>query len=321
MKNWIETFEGILVQYDVGDVSRDVSLKEFTTWKIGGPAKYLVEPRNTEQLSLLYKIIQENDIPYFVLSAGSNILVNDEGVNGVVILIRHYFSKIEVIGDVVNVQAGAWVPRIALTVSHASLSGMEHAAGIPGSIGGLIYMNGGSLRRSISDSIISVATIDVTGSYRLLTNSECEFSYRGSIFQRSNLLILSADLQLAQGNRSSIRKSMLKILRDRRHKFPLKMPNCGSVFLSSTNNYSAHGAPGKIIEDLGLKGVMVGGAQVSQKHANFIVNVQSATAENVISLIKIIKKKAKSKLNIDLPCEVKYLNEECRVSQLVEGDD
>jgi UDP-N-acetylmuramate dehydrogenase len=187
----------------------------------------------------------------------------------------------------------------------AGLSGLEHVVGIPGTLGGLVSMNGGSQRKSISEVVEWVRAVDRDGHIRVLSKNNCGFSYRHSVFQDTDLIIVEAALQLQYSESRIIHSNMLHNLRKRRSRFPLHLPNCGSIFRSTPEMYETIGSPGKIIEELQLKGCKIGGAEISRKHANFIVNKGRAKAQDVLRLIEIVRKRAEA-LQVDLRCEVLY---------------
>jgi len=298
-----------LTELSVGNVYALEPLSRHSSWKIGGNADMLVEPQSLEQLSRLRKFIYDNDIASIVIGQGSNLLFDDKGFRGIVIKITNAFSDLKIEGDVVTVQAGIAVPRLARTLAIKGLSGIEHTVGIPGTLGGLIAMNGGSQRKNIGKAVKSVTIVDEQGNSIQLSQGECDFSYRASIFGKKNWVLVEAELQLHHDDPAKIRKRLLENLRNRRQKFPRREPNCGSVFLSTKDLYEQAGPPGRIIEDAGLKGMSIGGAQVSTKHANFIVNTGTATASDVKELVEKIKKVVFDKTGQQLQCEVKYINE------------
>lgn len=297
-----------LSEQGVGQIRLDVPLADYTSWKIGGRADMLIEPSGAEGLSKVLEYICQNKIPYIVIGDGSNILFSDEGFRGVVIRIGRAMSNVTIENDRIYAQAGVAMPRLARMAGAAGLSGIEHTAGIPGILGGLVAMNGGSLRKNIGETVEAVRCLDESGKTMELGKPDCEFSYRQSIFLRKPWIVTDVVLQLKQGERNSICGRMLEILRERRHKFPRRLPNCGSVFKSDTELHEKCGPPGWIIEQLGMKGVSVGGAQVSTQHANFIINKGGATAADILELIGAIRNKVYRKTNIWLECEVRYIS-------------
>jgi len=298
-----------LEELGVGYVCSSVPLKDHCTWRIGGPADVIVEPQTIEQLCLLRKFIYDNKVNSLVIGQGSNLLFHDKGFRGIVIKITRAFSELSIKENIVTAQTGIAVSRLARTLGLKGLAGIEHTVGIPGTLGGLIAMNGGSRRKNIGQVVRSVNVVDLQGKCLTLSQSECGFSYRASVFQKKDWIIVKAQLSLEHDDPVQIRKRLLEILRQRREKFPRHEPNCGSVFLSTKELYRQAGPPGRIIEDAGLKGLRVGGAQVSTKHANFIINTGNATASDVKELIEKIKTAVHKKTNQQLQCEVKYIDE------------
>jgi len=282
-------------------------LRNHCTWRIGGPADFLVEPSSWEQVALVLQYSSENGIPAVVIGKGSNLLFDDRGLRGVVIKIGRKLSRLAIAGTIVQAQGGISAPRLARAVGLAGLSGLEHIVGIPGTLGGLVFMNGGSLRRAIGDTIVEVRTMDRQGNTQTLGRQECRFAYRHSRFQEESCIIMEATMALARGRRDAIAAEMLEILRERRRKFPMTLPNCGSVFTNDPQVCASLGPPGKIIESAGLKGAFVGDAVVSERHANFIVNRANAKAEDVLSLIELVRERVIRQTGETLECEVRFV--------------
>lgn len=293
---------------EVGRVLYSESLSNYSSWEIGGSADVLIEPENAEQISNLIKLINKSKIDYITIGGGSNLLFADDGFRGIVIKIGKVMSEVKIEGNNIFVQAGKPVPRIARATGLAGLSGIEHAIGIPGTIGGLVAMNGGSQRKGIGEVVEKVVAVDKNGKILEFRKSDCNFSYRNSIFLQGDHIITDVFFKLTYGDKKRIFKEMLDILRQRRSKFPRREPNCGSVFVSDPTLYEKCGPPGKIIEELGLKGFSVGDAQVSLKHANFIINKGGATAKDMLGLIKIVRDNVFKKTNIWLDCEVRFVS-------------
>lgn len=294
----------------------DEPLSRHSTWKIGGSAHLLAEPSSVDQIQILLSALKKTEIPWIVIGGGSNLLFSDEGFYGVVIKLDRRFSSCHIDGDCLTVSAGAWTPSIArLSASHG-LSGLEHTIGIPGNIGGLVYMNGGSLRQSVGDLVEWVLCVDENGQIHKVLSDDCDFFYRHSCFQEKKLIVLEACLKLKYGDPASIRESMSEIMNDRKSKFPLAYPNCGSVFSNDPDIYVKYGPPGKVIEDCGLKGLRVGDAVVSEKHANFIVNMGKASALDVITLVRAICRSVRDFTGMNIPCEVQYVKSDGEVKPL-----
>ncbi|MHC4551932.1 MAG: UDP-N-acetylmuramate dehydrogenase [Planctomycetota bacterium] len=297
-----------LTDLNVGQLRSDVSLAEHCTWKIGGPADVMVEPERVEQFVALRQFLNERNIPSLTIGEGSNLLFDDAGFRGVVVKIGRRFADVTIDGVQVSVQAGASAARLARTCGVAGLSGLEHIVGIPGTLGGLVAMNGGSLRQSIGDVVCTVEAMDAQGSLKTFERPACGFNYRKSAFQGTDWLVLEAVLSLKQGDPAAICADMLAILRERRQKFPRRLPSCGSVFLSTTQMHQTIGPPGKVIEDAGLKGRRVGDAQVSSQHANFIINTGRATAADICELVKIVRDTVHKQTNFRLKCEARKVS-------------
>tara|TARA_R110001583_G_scaffold107231_1_gene255790 strand:- start:3087 stop:4064 length:978 start_codon:yes stop_codon:yes gene_type:complete len=291
-------------------------LSNFSYWKIGGNAHVLVEPESVQQLQRAIQIINRfNDVPSMIVGDSSNLLFSDDGYQGVIIKIGNHLSKIEYTGSTVFCEAGVWVPELAYRSYRKGLSGIEHICGIPGRLGGLIYMNGGSNRRGILENVESVQLINKLGELETVEAKDLEHSYRTSPFQGDERIIAAATLKLEYSVRSEVRNNMRKILSSRRKKFPRKLPNCGSVFLSNPKMYDIIGPPGFAIEKVGLKGVRSGAAQISELHANFIVNLGGAKSEDVIYLIALARKAVYKETGFKMDCEVRYVAEDGIISQ------
>jgi len=291
-------------------IQRKVDLKKYTTLHIGGAARYFAEPSSIEDLVECIDFAKHEKIPYYVIGRGSNLLFDDHGFSGLIIKIGSGLSKIDVNDNVVNVESGVWAPCLARKMFHFGLTGLEHIVGIPGTVGGLTYMNGGSSRKYIGDSIVSVQAMLPTGDIIEMDKDECEFSYRKSVFHDSLAIILSVKLRLNKiSDRDSIRKEMISILRSRRNKFPLKVPNCGSVFTSRPELFDTLGAPGAIIDSLGMKGMRVGGAVVSDKHANFILNINHASSKDFVRLINEVQKRIEDEYGVFIDTELIVMDE------------
>ena len=306
---------------EVGRIASDEPLSAHSSWKIGGRADILVQPSTVEQAVTLLKFVRDEGVPLVVIGMGTNLLFADEGFRGVIMKLGRLFSGFWIDGVSVRAQAGLWVPRLVKNLASAGLSGLEHAAGIPGSVGGLVTMNGGSLRRSVGENITTVTAVSREGRMRVFTAEECGFSYRRSVFQDSDerWIVLEASMKLARGERGEVRAEALRIMEERRRKFPLRLPNCGSVFTNDPKVYELAGPPGKIVEETGLKGLSVGGAQVSHHHANFIVNTGGATAEDVLSLIGEVRRRVHGRIGAWLDCEVRYVRPDGAVAPASEA--
>lgn len=291
-----------------GNVTANADLKKLSRWKIGGNCSWLAEPSTIVQVSELVMFLSQNHIPYIVIGDGSNLLFDSLGLHAVVIKIGKNLSNFKIEGSKVTSEAGVWVPKLARNIAKAGLGGIQHTIGIPGTLGGLACMNGGSQRRGIGDNIVSVTAVMKDGSIVKFSKEECCFDYRESIFQRNGAIIVEVEMVFDTFEYSMSRKEMIDIMRSRRERFPLKLPNCGSVFVSNPKMYEVIGPPGKAIESCGLKGVSIGGAQFSPSHANFIVNVDNATSSDVLSLIKLARNTVKDKTGYSMDTEVLFVS-------------
>ncbi len=335
-----------------GAVREYVPLANISSWRVGGPADAIVSPASAKEARRVVQYLASQQVPWLVIGHTTNLLFSDEGVRAVLIQFGERFAKLEIrdqrseirsqkskvggrrseVRDQrseadgtdnppnVEVEAGAWVPRFAASIGRAGLSGAEHTVGIPGTIGGLICMNGGSMRRGIGEYLVSAQCMNRSGEVFELSQAECHFSYRRSRIQDEGLIVLQAQFRFPEGDRKEITTLMRKILRDRRMKFPRKLPNCGSVFVSNPAMYATYGPPGAVIEKCGLKGKRVGGAEISPLHANFIVNRGNATAKDILSLIHLIRSEAIAKLECELECEVRYVDSRGRITPAHQAD-
>jgi len=299
-----------LTECDVGLYRFDAPLAELNSWCIGGPADLLVEPKSIDQVVTVVQFVRQYDLPLVVIGQGTNLLFDDAGLRGVVMKIGDNLAGLQIDGNRITAEGGVWIPGLARRAMQAGLVGLEHAIGIPGTLGGLVMMNGGSHRKGIGDNVKRVWVVDRNGQLEVLSREACQFSYRHSALQGSGSVVVKVELECASGDPTKIRREMLADLRERRGKFPRKQPNCGSVFLSTSEMHASIGPPGKIIEEAGLKGTRIGQAEVSPQHANFIVNLGGATSADVLALIAQVREKVQAKIGFELGCEVRYVNPE-----------
>ncbi len=297
-----------LKRLDVGKVLVDEPLSKHNSWKIGGTADLLIEPGSVEQTAATVRFVREQQVPLVVIGQGTNLLFDDAGVRGLVLKIGEQLSGIQITGQRIVAGGGAWVPQLAKLSMRAGLTGLEHTIGIPGTVGGLVMMNGGSQRKGIGENVVRVKIIDAASNVKLLSRAECDFSYRHSALQGTGCVVVEVELECPSGRRTEVRREMIDDLRTRRQKLPRKQPNCGSVFLSTSEMHASVGPPGKIIEDAGLKGCRVGQAEVSHQHANFIVNLGGASSADILGLIAKIRKTVSQQIGFDLLCEVRYVS-------------
>ena len=293
-----------LQEAGLGDVLIDEPMRKHTTWKIGGPADCMFIPKAKEQLAAAIAIMSRHGVPWMVLGRGSNTLVTDKGIRGVVIKLGEGFDWVRFDGD--KVQAGGAYSFVSLSMMAAKqgLTGLEFAAGIPGSVGGAVYMNAGAHGSDVSRILTGAEVVLESGELALLAAEDMRFAYRHSVLQERRGIVVSAAFQLAYGDRKEIAAAMATY-KDRRMKTqPLKQACAGSVFRNPENHYAA-----RLIESSGLKGKRIGGAEVSTLHANFIVNTGNATAEDVLTLIQLIQETVSKQHGIRLIPEVLVVGE------------
>ncbi len=286
-------------------VRYDEPLKNHTTFKIGGNCIALIEPREVSDIVETIKICRENSIKFFVIGNGSNLLVPDEGYNGVIIKLKSEFSTIQVDGEYLIVNSGAKLSEVYTVAYENSLTGFEFASGIPGTIGGAIYMNAGAYGGEMKDIVESVQVLDLDNfELRELKNEELEFSYRKSIIQRKNYIVTTIKLKLQKGNKEEI-NAVYEDLRERRNsKQPLNFGSAGSTFKRPEGHFAS-----KLIEDAGLKGYHINDAWVSEKHSGFVVNKGNASYKEVMKLIEYVQKVVFEKFGVKLETEVRILKD------------
>lgn len=281
-----------------GKLSENHPLKKYTTWRIGGLAELFYEPSNKEDCLKVYiKCVQEN-VPVTFIGGGSNLLISDNGIAGLVIYTKG-LSELEWLGESVRADAGLSLTYLSKMASEKGLSGLEFAAGIPGTLGGAVVMNAGANGHSISEVVKEVKVITKQGELKIYSNKELDFSYRSSILQKTKELVLSVDLSLEKGDAIKIKRKIEENLRFRKERQPIKLPNAGSVFKNPQGD-----SAGRLIEAVGAKGWRVGDAQVSKLHANFIVNLGDANANDVNKLIEEVRQAVLEKFAIVLETEV-----------------
>lgn len=279
-------------------------MSKHTTFRIGGPADFYLCPHSTKEVQQTVQICKEENLPYFILGNGSNLLVSDKGYRGAIIQLWKNFSDISVKDCCITAKAGALLSKVAAEALEEGLTGMEFASGIPGTIGGAVFMNAGAYGGEMKDVIKEVKVLDDQGEIRVLSNEEMKLGYRTSIVKEKGYTVLSAVLQLKKGDISVIRETMEDLKNRRTSKQPLDMPSAGSTFKRPEGYFA-----GKLIMDSGLRGFSVGGAQVSEKHCGFVVNKGGATAEDVTALIREVQRRVKEKFGVELETEVRFLGE------------
>ncbi|HOB20365.1 MAG TPA: UDP-N-acetylmuramate dehydrogenase [Candidatus Atribacteria bacterium] len=281
------------------------SMKNHTSFKIGGPADILLVPSETSQIISAVEISKRHSVPYMVMGNGSNLLVRDGGIRGVVIKLADKFSRVEMVDNTVKAQAGILLAVLTNRAVRAGLAGLEFASGIPGTVGGAVVMNAGAYGGEMKDVVQKVTVLDESGTVISLDKEEMAFGYRTSIIQNSPKIVLEVDLLLEYGDYEESRATIAELARRRREKQPLEYPSAGSAFKRPVGYYA-----GKLIEDSGLKGMRVGDAQISEKHSGFIINLGHASAGDVIELIERVKQRVKERFGVDLQPELKIVGED-----------
>lgn len=292
----------------VGELHLDADLRTYSHWRCGGRGDLVIHPRSKDAVSRLLSYFHEREIPWSVIGEGSNLFFDDAGVRTPLIHIGSCLNGIAIDGAHLVAEAGAWAPAVALKAMRAELTGIEHTIGIPGTFGGLVLMNGGSLRQSVGSHIVKVEVAERNGTIRSLSRRACGFGYRRSTLQRRDIIVLSATLALRAGKREAMRRHMLDIMASRRRRFPRNLPNCGSVFVSDPALFATFGPPGAVIEHAGLKGARVGGAMVSPRHANFIVNLGHARSSDILALIARVRDIVATNTGRRMRCEVRFMD-------------
>lgn len=282
---------------------RDVPMSKYTTFRIGGNAAVMLTPTADEQLASIIKKCKEENIKPFIIGNGSNMLISDNGLDTVVINMCRPEPKIELVnGDTVVCDAGATMSKVCNFALENGLTGLEFAFGIPGSAGGAAYMNAGAYGGEMKDVLVECRHIDSDGNFGSLKGEELGLAYRTSAYEHNGFIITTLVMKLSKGNKDEIRAKMQELLQRRKDKQPLEYPSAGSTFKRPEGYFA-----GALIEECGLKGYSVGGAQVSEKHAGFVINKGSATAKDVLSLIKYIQDKVFSEKGVMLEPEVRLI--------------
>lgn len=285
-------------------ILKNEPLNKYTFTKTGGPADFLAFPKSVTEVKALLEECRQNNLPWMVLGNASNLIVRDGGIRGLVIMLEK-LNNIEVKGNQITSQAGAKLIDTTYVALEHHLTGFEFACGIPGSIGGAVFMNAGAYGGEIKDVFVSCEVLYPDGQIKTLSSKEMAFSYRHSAIQAQHCIVLSATFDLQVGNYDEIKSKMDELTHLRASKQPLEYPSCGSVFKRPVGHYT-----GPLIEQAGLKGMTIGGAQVSEKHAGFIVNINHATATDYVNLIQYIQKVIKEKFDVTLETEVRIIGEE-----------
>ena len=280
-------------------------MKKHTSFRIGGPADIMVLPASEEEIIHALKVCKDTSVPFFIMGNGSNLLVRDKGIRGVVIKISENYSKIEVNGTNIKAQSGVLLSTLSRAAVRNSLKGLEFASGIPGTLGGAITMNAGAYGGEMKDVVASVRCIDSNGKIHILQKEDMNFGYRTSRIQTTDLIVSEVNMELEYGDQQESLDLMADLARRRREKQPLAYPSAGSTFKRPVGYYA-----GKLIQDCGLKGLRIGDAQISELHAGFIINLGNATAQNVIDLINKVQEVIYDKYGVKMVPEVRIVGEE-----------
>lgn len=279
-------------------------MKEYTTFRVGGEAECILMIRQEEELAKLIPYLNQIEQEYFILGNGSNLLVGDKGYRGIVLKFDGQMEQMEVEGTRITAKAGALLSKVALAAKEHGLTGLEFAAGIPGSIGGGVVMNAGAYDGEMKQVVESVRVMDNDGQITTLDNDTMEFGYRTSIIKNRPYTVLEIVLQLAEGDREQISARMDELAQLRRNKQPLEYPSAGSTFKRPEGYYA-----GKLIMDAGLRGYRIGGAQVSDKHCGFVINTGKATAADIREVIEEVQERVKERFHVSLEPEVVFLGD------------
>ncbi|MBS5133070.1 MAG: UDP-N-acetylmuramate dehydrogenase [Lachnospiraceae bacterium] len=285
-------------------VKKEEPMRLHTTFRVGGPADLFVSPNSVEEVCKVTALCSEEGVPYYIMGNGSNLLVSDQGYRGVIIQFYKEMNDISVEGTLLRAQAGALLSAVANRALSESLTGFEFAAGIPGTLGGACVMNAGAYGGEMKDVLKAVTVLTQEGEVLTLSNEELELGYRTSVIARKHYIVLEAEIALSEGKKEEIQAVMDDLKERRITKQPLEYPSAGSTFKRPEGYFA-----GKLIQDAGLRGFQVGGAQVSEKHCGFVINKDHATAAEIAELIRQVSEKVEAQFGVKLEPEVKRLGE------------
>jgi len=300
LKEWIQE----LLKHNIGTIKQNEPLAKHTTWKIGGPADAFIEVADREGIMKAVQIFEQYQVPWKVIGKGSNLLVSDKGFRGAILSLGKGFNTIRFQTSTIQVGSGFSLIRLANLAAKQGLTGLEFAGGIPGTVGGAVYMNAGAHGSDMSHIFVEGEVLRTNGLVETWKAEDFQFRYRSSQLQETKAVLLFATLQLSIGNRKKIASDMARFKDRRRKTQPYQQPCSGSVFQNPKGDYA-----GRLIEELGLKGYRVGGAQISTIHANFIVNLGQAKAEDVLAIIEYVKEAVFKAYQIELVPEVELFGE------------
>ncbi len=285
-------------------VIEDYPMKEVTSFQIGGPVDYFIEPRSEEELKDVIVSVERDEMPWMIMGKGTNMVVSDKGIRGAVIRLENYFSDVRVEGTRVIAQSGASMKKVAEAARDASLTGLEFAHGIPGAVGGAMTMNAGAYGGEMKDVVESVKVMYHDGTTEVIPGDQMNFRYRNSRVYDEKLVVLEATFLLQPGEQAAIQSQMDELWNRRVSKQPLEYPSAGSTFKRPVGYFA-----GQLIDQAGLRGLKHGGAQVSQKHCGFVINCGDATCKEVVELIRMVQEAVYEKHGVELETEVKVLGE------------
>jgi UDP-N-acetylmuramate dehydrogenase len=300
-----DIIERLIVIAGEGNIKIDEPMKNHTSFRVGGPADIFITPVNVLQIRDVMRLCHDSGCPVFVMGNGSNLVVRDGGIRGVVLKIYDNYNDISTDGQFLTAQAGALLSTISKTALKYSLKGLEFASGIPGTVGGAVAMNAGAYNGEIKDVIYSADVIDSNFNIITLDKEALDLGYRTSVVSKRGYIVVRTTFRLDTGNYDEIKDRIDTLTRRRKEKQPLHLPSAGSTFKRPEGHFAA-----KLIEDTGLKGTRVGGAMVSEMHSGFIVNVGSATASDILGLIEVVTKEVYKKFNVLLEPEVRIVGED-----------
>lgn len=297
-------YEALVKVLDEDQIKPEEPMKNHVTFRVGGPADFFVTPKNYEELSGVLKCCAKYEMPCYIMGNGSNLLVSDQGYRGVVIQLFRQLNGIQCEGNVIRAQAGALLSAVANRALEEKLTGFEFAAGIPGTLGGACVMNAGAYGGEMKDVLKSVTVLTREGKRITLQKNELELGYRTSIIAKKDYIVLEAEIELEAGDAEEIKAVMDDLKERRTTKQPLEYPSAGSTFKRPEGYFA-----GKLIQESGLQGFQVGGAQVSEKHCGFVINKDQATAADIAELIRQVQDRVEEKFGVRLETEVKRLGE------------
>jgi len=302
LENKTRIIDQLLEQIDTKKIFVDEPMSNHTSFKIGGNASILANVATESEIKHVLDIAKAEKAPYYVIGNGSNLLVLDEGIQGIIIKISDKEAEVKIDGTKVVAPSGILLSKLASIIADKGLTGFEFASGIPGTLGGAVFMNAGAYGGEMKQVVTSIKAIDTKGNLVVLDNEACGFRYRNSNIQKDQLIVLEVEIDLDYGNKEEIFEYTRDLNQRRQDKQPLTMPSAGSTFKRPEGYYA-----GKLIDDAGLRGVSFGGAQVSEKHCGFLVNKGGATAEDVLGLMQVVRKVVKDKFDVVLEPELRVL--------------